>query len=82
MKRLAIYQCEYCDFTGTKDQCEEHEAKHLGMSVSEYRHYKKLKEEVNDASYTVNRRKNAKTEAAYDRAIKNLLEFEQMHGLI
>ena len=75
------YRCEYCGFTGSREECEMHEAAHLGLTVERYRRWQELKRNVKQASYKVNVTKNERTEEAFDEAIKALVDFEELHGI-
>ena len=75
------YKCEYCGFEGSRDECERHEAAHFGITTEEYRHWQKLKQDVRQASYRAGTTKNQETDAAFDKAIDELTDFEIKHGI-
>lgn len=85
MRTITIYECEQpgCKFS-TKDYKEMrlHEANHLGInSLSVYAQYSDLQQKVRTASYTLMVTKNEETDAAYDNAIKKIMEFEKLYNI-
>ena len=83
MKYYTMYVCETCGYESRNvDDMEEHEAGHLGLTVSELHEYRALKsfaEYTGKVLYSTN---NENTRATFDRAIENLLAFEEAHSII
>lgn len=82
MKRHIIYECEKCGKQSRKyDEIWECEANHLGLTSKEMIEYTDLKEKVRNCSCTVSIENNDETRAKQDKAIDELIEFEERHNL-
>ncbi|MGF7010550.1 putative HAD superfamily protein [Lachnospiraceae bacterium PF1-22] len=78
------YKCDYCDFERHSSlEVETHEATHIGngLTLEEYRQWKSLNELFIRHSVRVRGCKNQETEGELDMAIKQLMEFENKHGI-
>ena len=77
MRMYQVYVCEYCGKESlSHDKIEECEAAHMGLTVEE---------KHTSAEYfgsVVSTTNNEQTRAAYDNAIKKLVQFEQSHGMV
>ena len=84
MLQYTTYVCETCGFESKdRDVVELCEARHLGLTTLEEKHtHDALKSAARYYASLLLENKNEKTEAAHDKAIKDLLEFETIHGLI
>ncbi len=82
MKCHMIYSCEFCHKRfDSVDECEEHEAEHYGLTLEQYREWSRIHHLCVNAGAMVGISKNPDTEAAFDRAIHELVTFEKAHGL-
>lgn len=84
MRTRRIYVCDFC---GYESDCaidvETCEAGHIGngLSVEQYRDWLGLKEIVSALSARVHLTKNSETEEKLDKAIAELLAFEEEHNI-
>ena len=82
MKYYTMYVCETCGYESKSvDDMETHEAGHLGLTVSELHEYRALKsfaEYTGSVLYCTN---NENTRAAFDKAIEDLVAFENAHNI-
>lgn len=83
MRMRQVYVCDFCRHESTdRDEVELCEAKHMGLqSIEEKHQYDALKSAAAHFASVVYSTNNEKTRAAYDTAIKKLLDFEVKHGL-
>lgn len=83
MHMYQVYVCDKCGFESTShDDVELCEARHLGLTNLEDKHtYDALKGAAAYYGSVVLNNKNERTEEAHDNAIRNLLEFEKIHGI-
>lgn len=81
MRTKIRYVCEHCNSEyETSYHAEECEAKHLGLTISEYSEYKELLEKEREAFSTVSCRNNPATRQACDDAVAAVLEFQKKYG--
>lgn len=82
MKMLVLFECEYCGKQSlNRDEIENCEAIHLGLTHKEYHSYQTMKlyaELMSDAQYT-SCKKRAKD--SYKEAVENLALFEKKHNI-
>lgn len=82
MKTKTIYQCEYClsEYQTVKDaiRCE---ASCLKLTLDEYDDYVAMLNREKTASYIVSRTSDEETRNLYDKCIKDVIEFQQKHGI-
>lgn len=82
MKTKTIYQCEYClsEYQTVKEaiKCE---ASCLKLTLDEYEEYVEMLNREKTASYIVSRTSNEETRNLYDKCIKDVIEFQQKHGI-
>ena len=82
MKTKTIYQCEYClsEYQTVKEviKCE---ASCLKLTLDEYDEYVEMLNREKTASYIVSRTSNEETRNLYDKCIKDVIEFQQKHGI-
>ena len=82
MKQKILYCCEICGRKfDNKYDAQEDEAKCYGLTPQEYRHWKDLCGAAAQAGRIVASRKNLDTDGAFDRAIRELISFEETHNL-
>lgn len=82
MRMYTVYVCETCEYESKSfDDMEEHEAKHLGLTVEELHTYSALKSLAEYTGSVVANRNNEKTRAAFDKAVEKLVAFEQEHSI-
>ena len=82
MKHYTMYVCETCGYESRNvDDMEAHEAGHLGLTVSELHEYRALKSFAEYTSSVLCYTNNEKTRAAFDKAIKDLVAFEEVHNI-
>ena len=82
MKQYTIYVCEKCGYESrNRDDMEEHEASHLGLTAEEMRKYKSLSSFAQYMGWKVSSENNDRTRAKFDEAIEDLAKFEEEHGL-
>lgn len=82
MKYKTIYQCEYClSEYETSKEAYKCEADCLKLTLDEYAEYLDLLAREKNTSYLISRTKNETTEKLFDDAIKDVLEFQQKHGI-
>lgn len=82
MKEYIMYVCETCGKESSDyDDIYECEAKHLGLTVSEKQELDLLYSAVTRCSHRIMYSKNDETESAYDKAIHDLIAFEEAHGI-
>lgn len=82
MRQYTVYECEICGkISSIEKEIVECEASHLGLTLEESIEYQNLKRKVVKASANVAYTKNIKTEAAFDKAIKDMIAFEKKHGI-
>lgn len=78
MKRHVIYECEKCGMKSeTYDEIYECEASHIGLTSNQMLEYEGLKEKVRFKSGIVSSRSNSLTRGELDKAIDELIEFEE-----
>ena len=82
MKTKTTYQCEYClsEYT-TSSEAYKCEADCLKLTWDEYTEYMHLLTRERNASYIVSRRSNEKTRKLLDDCIKDVIEFQEKHGI-
>lgn len=83
MKMYQVYVCETCGHESRRqDEVELCEAKHMGLHSLEDKHtYDALQVHAKYCSHVVSIRSDEQTRAAYDKAIRNLIAFEEEHGM-
>ncbi len=82
MNQFTMYECEKCGYTSKyAKEVEECEAGHVGLTLEEYKHYQELKKNAERCGRTTSVCKNEHTDAAFDKAIKDLIAFEKEHNL-
>lgn len=82
MRMYQVYVCECCGKESqSHDEIELCEATHMGLSVAEKRTWDALKSAAKYFGSVVSTRNNEQTRAAYDKAIEELVSFEQSHGI-
>ena len=82
MKHYTMYVCETCGYESRSvDDMEAHEAGHLGLTVSELHEYRALKSFAEYTGRVLCSTNNEKTRAAFDKAIKDLVTFEEAHNI-
>ena len=82
MKQYTMYVCEVCGYENRDaDKVEEHEAKHLGLTVGELHKYNALKSFVKYMGGVISHTSNEETRAKYDKAIEDLIVFEKEHKI-
>ena len=78
-----MYTCDTCNFEcRNHDEMEAHEANHLGLTVEELHKYNALKSFASYMGSVVSTTKNEATEAKFDKAIKDLIDFEKEHNIL
>lgn len=83
MRMYQVYVCEYCGKESlSHDKIEECEAAHMGLTVEEKHTWNALKSSAEYFGSVVSTTNNEQTRAAYDNAIKKLVQFEQSHGMV
>lgn len=82
MKTKTTYQCEYCltEYKTSKEACEC-EASCLKLTWDEYMEYLDLLSREKTTSYIVSRTSNEKTRKLFNDCIKDVIEFQQKHGI-
>ena len=82
MKSKTIYQCEYClsEYVSSNEAygCE---ASCLKLTWDEYVEYMNLLTREKQASYIASRTRNEKTRKLFDDCIKDVIEFQEKHGI-
>ncbi len=82
MLTITMYKCEECGkVSKSLREILDCEASHLGLTVEEMKEYKLLQEKAKNASFSVWITANDKTRACEEKAIKELIAFEQKHNL-
>ena len=82
MKRYTMYVCETCGYESRSfDDMEEHEASHLGLTVSELHNYNALKSFARYMGGVISHTSNDETRAKFDKAIEDLVAFEEAHKI-
>lgn len=82
MRTVTRYQCEKClEIYPTSHEAFLCEAGHYGLTVEEYGQWISLKKLAEDAGRMAGISKNEKTEANFDNAVQELLDFERKHHL-
>lgn len=82
MKTKTIYQCEYClSEYQTMKEAIECEASCLKLTLDEYDEYVEMLNREKTASYIVSRTSNEETRNLYDKCIKDVIEFQEKHGI-
>lgn len=82
MKRYTMYVCETCGYESRSfDDMEEHEASHLGLTVAELHNYNALKSFARYMGGVISHTSNDKTRAKFDKAIEDLVAFEEAHKI-
>ena len=83
MKMYQVYVCETCGHKSIdRDEVELCETKHMGLKSLEDKHtYDALKGLVKHCSAVLSSCSNDQTRAAFDKAIKQLIAFEEKHGI-
>ena len=82
MKTKTIYQCEYClTEYKTSKEAYECEADCLKLTWDEYTDYLEMLTREKTASYIVSRENNEETRKLFDDCIKDVIEFQQKHGI-
>ena len=82
MKHYTMYVCETCGYENrSRDDVEEHEASHLGLTVKEMHEYQSLISFAQYMSWKNSYASNEETRRKFDEAIDNLVSFEEEHGL-
>lgn len=82
MKQIIYYVCEKCGFKSEDAKSvEECEARHLNLSVEEYRNYLDLKREAAHYGSIVSETNNEQTRKQFDIACEELTDFEVKHGI-
>ena len=77
-----MYVCETCGKESSEyDDIYACEAKHLGLTASEKQELDHLYLAVTRCSHRIMYSKNSETEAAYEKAIHDLIAFEESHGI-
>lgn len=83
MKQYVTYTCEKCNRESRNaNEIIKCEAAHLGLTTDESFRYNGLKEVVKRCSHMVSITKNEKTDKEFDDAIKEIIAFEKVHGII
>lgn len=83
MKQYTVYVCETCGYESKSfDDMEEHEASHLGLTVTEMDEYRALKFFVNYKRSITYLRNNEDTRRDFDSAVEQLVAFEKAHGIV
>lgn len=82
MKTKMVYICEHCknEYKSAEDalKCE---AKHLGLTLEEYKKYLALLETEKRCGFNVGIAKNERTDKLWDDAIKEVIRFQKEHNL-
>lgn len=81
---LITYRCNCCGFEcDNAAEAETHAAKHIGngLSLEEYYRWEELKRTATTASKLVYSTNNDETRSLFDRHIKELTDFEELHGI-
>lgn len=82
MKIIRCYKCDVCGSVYETERNAKHcEASDYGLTDEEYDKWGKLKDAAESAGKVVGCVKNANTDAEFDRAIKELTDFEVQHNL-
>ena len=82
MKSYTMYVCETCEFECRSiKKMMEHEAEHLGLTVKELEKYNAIQSWIKYVSGVVATTNNKRTREEYDKAIENLIAFEEKHGI-
>lgn len=82
MKRYVIYECEKCGVKSEMyDEIYECEANHIGLTSIQMKEYESLKEKVVRKSGIVGSTSNDLTRRQLDKAIDELIEFEEKHNI-
>lgn len=82
MRLKTIYCCDLCgqQFDNI-DQAVRHEALHYNLTPRGYADWKELCHKAVLAGHMVSISKNPETENAFDKAIKEVCDFEKQYGL-
>lgn len=82
MKSYTTYVCETCGYKSRSfDDMEQHEADHLGLTVVELHEYHALKRFASYMGSVIFEKKNEETEKQFDKAVGDLMAFEEKHNL-
>lgn len=82
MKQYTMYVCETCGHeTRHFDEMEEHEAGHLGLTVKELHSYSALKSFARYMGGVLSHTSNDETRGKFDKAVEDLIAFEEEHNL-
>ena len=82
MKEITVFKCEVCGTTyQERASAQACEGGHFGLTTSEYSKWKSLSHAAARAGYKAGIAKNPGTQAAFDAAVKALVEFEVLHRL-
>lgn len=82
MKVYTVYECEKCGRTSrAKAPIQICEARHYGLTTDQMEQYNKLKHKILQASSTLSKCRNEKTNAEYSKAIDEIIQFEKSHGI-
>lgn len=82
MKQYTIYVCETCGYESRSvDDMEAHEAGHWGLTVTEFHEYNALKSFAKYMSGIVSNTGNADTRGKFEKAIDDLIAFEEAHSI-
>lgn len=83
MKTGMIYICEFCDNKyKTSKEAYDCEAKCLGLTADEYKEYKYLLREEQNAFSEASCVNNEATRKRCDDAIKAVIAFQKKHGFV
>lgn len=82
MKARTVYECEFCgnQYKTTK-KAYECEAKHLGLTMEEYKEYMNLLDEEKTAFGIAGCASNDVIRKRCDDAVKAVIAFQEKHGL-
>ena len=76
-----VYHCDFCGYTGTKAEVMRHEAKHFGLTLSDYETWLSLDRKVKKMSHLCEDCHSETTLKYFDLAVEELLAFEAEHNL-
>lgn len=82
MKQYTMYVCETCGYESRSfEDMEKHEANHLGLTVKELHNYNALKSFARYMGGVISHTSNEETRGKFDKAVEDLVAFEQEHNL-
>lgn len=82
MRGITIYECQVCGKRSeTLKEIEQCVAAHFGLTIEEYKEWKKLTEDFRHKSWVITITNNEETRTKQDKALAELLLFEKEHHI-